>query len=171
MTRPDTGLRPHRRDAVAGMVTAIGGTVLFTAAQQIERLPGDTEVIGPATFPTVLSVVLVGAGLALCLNGLRNRRAAGGDVSDGDATADGGQDESVPWRRLLVMVVAFATYCVAFIPVGFLISTFAFLTLVASLVDAARWKRNVLFALGFSVAVYVTFTQLLVVELPAGVFG
>lgn len=165
MIQPEAGLRPHRRDAVAGVVTAICGVVLFTAAQQIRWLPGDTEVISPATFPTVLSVILIGAGLALAINGLRCRRADAEDV-EGDAPA-----ESVPWRRLLLMVVAFAAYCVLFIPVGFLISTFAFLTLVTSAVDATRWKRNLLFALGFSAAVYLAFTQLLAVELPAGVFG
>lgn len=165
MIQPEVRLRPHRRDAVAGLVTTICGVVLFSAAQQIRRLPGDTEVISPATFPTVLGVILIGAGLALALNALRRRRIDGEDV-DGDVLG-----ESVPWSRLLLMVVAFAAYCVLFIPVGFLISTFAFLTVVTSVVDAARWKRNLLFAMGFSIAVYLIFTQLLAVELPTGVFG
>jgi putative tricarboxylic transport membrane protein len=161
MTRLEPRSHPHRRDAVAGMITAIGGVVLFTTARGIGRLPGDTETVGPATFPTALSAILIAAGLVLCGNGLRGKHVDSRDE----------QEPPVPWRRLLLMVATFAGYCVAFIPVGFLIATGAYLALVTCLVDAVRWKRNLLFALGFSVVIYLTFTQLLAVELPAGVLG
>jgi putative tricarboxylic transport membrane protein len=165
MTQPEAQLRRHRRDVFSGAITAVAGLILFTAARQIERLPGDTETIGPATFPTALSVILVVAGLLLCVSGFRTTPDTTVDVDElGDAPP-------VPWRRLLLMVVLFAVYCGAFIPVGFLISTFVYLALVSGVVDAARWKRNVLFALGFSVVVYFTFTQVLAVELPAGILG
>jgi putative tricarboxylic transport membrane protein len=159
MTGPGSRLRAHRRDAVAGVATAVGGLLLFTAARGIESLPGDTETISPATFPTMLSVILMAAGLTLSVSGLR-----GAERADSD-------DVPVPPRRLLLMVVSFAAYCVVFVPVGFLLSTTAYLALVSCLIDAARWKRNVLFAAGFSVLVYVLFTEVLAVELPAGVLG
>lgn len=178
MTQLAGRLSPHHRDAIAGAVVTIGGLVLLLTAQQIERLPGDKEVIGPAAFPTMLSAILVCAGLALCINGFRNKRdegiaaeiMAGEDSRDVNELLDG-QEAPVPWRRLLIMIVAFGAYCVVFIPVGFLLSTAAYLALVTCLVDAAKWKRNGLFAVGFSVVVYFTFTQLLSVELPAGVLG
>ncbi|MET0898477.1 MAG: tripartite tricarboxylate transporter TctB family protein [Mycobacterium sp.] len=165
MTQPDVHLRPHRRDVFSGAITAVGGLILFTAAQRIERLPGDTETIGPATFPTALSAILIGAGLMLCVSGFRKTPDP---TVDGEALRD---DPPVPPGRLLLMIVLFAGYCAAFIPVGFLLSTFAYLALVSGVVDAARWKRNVLFALGFSAVVYLTFTRLLAVELPAGILG
>ena len=165
MTQPEVHLRPHRRDVLSGAIAAIGGLILFTAARRIERLPGDTETIGPATFPTALSVILVAAGVMLCVSGIRS-------TPDHSVEADElGDTPPVPWRRLLLMVVMFGAYCVAFISVGFLISTVAYLALVSCAVDAARWKRNLLFALGFSVVVYFTFTELLAVELPAGLLG
>ena len=165
MTQPEVHLRPHRRDVLSGAIAAIGGLILFTAARRIERLPGDTETIGPATFPTALSAILVVAGLMLCVSGFRHTPDNPGEADEhGDTTP-------VPWRRLVLMVAMFAVYCVAFISVGFLLSTFAYLALVSCAVDAARWKRNVLFALGFSVVVYFTFTELLAVELPAGLLG
>jgi putative tricarboxylic transport membrane protein len=175
---PGTALRPNYRDAIAGAITAIGGLVLFVAAQSIERTPGDKEVIGPAAFPTVLSAILIGAGLVLCLTGFRNKHDEGiaAEVLQDEDSRDVNelldtQEEPVPWHRLLLMIAVFAAYCVVMIPVGFLISTTAYLALVTCLVDVARWKRNVLFAIGFSVVVYFTFTQLLGVELPVGVLG
>lgn len=67
------------------------------------------------------------------------------------------------------MIRAFAAYCVAFIPLGFLISTTAYLALVSCLIDRRRWQRNLVFAVGFSAVVHLTFTRLLGVELPDGV--
>jgi putative tricarboxylic transport membrane protein len=178
MTQPAGRRRSNYRDAIAGAVTAIGGLVLFVAAQGIERTPGDKEVIGPAAFPTVLSAILIGAGLVLCLNGFRNKHDEGiaAEILQDDDSRDVNelldtQEEPVPWRRLLLMIAAFAAYCVAMIPVGFLISTTAYLALVTCLVDVSKWKRNLMFAVGFSVIVYFTFTRLLAVELPAGVLG
>lgn len=165
MTHPEVRRRPHRGDILAGAITAMGGLILFTAARQIERLPGDTETIGPATFPTALSAILVVAGVMLCASGFRKAPDSAGDVGELEDVPP------VPWRRLLLMVTLFAAYCLAFIPVGFLISTFLYLAAVSCAVHAAKWKRNVLFALGFSAVVYLTFTQLLAVELPVGLLG
>lgn len=177
-TWPASRQRPHHRDAIAGAVAAIGGLILLVTAKSIERLPDDKEIIGPAAFPTVLSVILIGAGLMLCVNGICNKHDEGiaAEILQDDDSRDvnellEAQESPVPWRRLLVMVAVFAGYCVALIPVGFLISTTAYLALVTCLVDVGRWKRNLLFAVGFSVVVYFSFTQLLGVELPAGMFG
>lgn len=178
MTETVTRPRPNYRDAITGAVTALGGVILMVTAQSIERLPDDKEAIGPAAFPTVLSVILIGSGLMLCLNGIRNKHDEGiaAEILQDDDSRDvndllDAQESPVPWRRLLLMIAVFAAYCVTLIPVGFLVSTAAFLAVVTCLVDVARWKRNLLFAVGFSVVVYFSFTQLLGVELPAGMLG
>lgn len=159
MTRPEA--RRNQRDVLAGAVTAVAGLILFTTARTITSLPGDTEVIGPATFPTISSVILVIAGLALCLNGFRGPGSGDGDGSIGEAP--------LPWPRLVVMIGAFVGYCAAFLPLGFLISTTAYLASVSCVIDRTRWRRNLVFAVGFSAAVYLVFTRLLAVELPDGV--
>lgn len=79
MTGPDT--RRNHRDALAGVVTAISGLVLFISARTITPLAGDDDAIGPATFPTALSAILVLAGSALCINGLRGRGGDAGKTS------------------------------------------------------------------------------------------
>ncbi|MDF2822801.1 MAG: hypothetical protein K0R68_209, partial [Mycobacterium sp.] len=143
MTRPEA--RRNQRDVLAGAVTAVAGLILFTTARTITSLPGDTEVIGPATFPTISSVILVIAGLALCLNGFRGPGSGDGDGSIGEAP--------LPWPRLVVMIGA----------------TTAYLASVSCVIDRTRWRRNLVFAVGFSAAVYLVFTRLLAVELPDGV--
>lgn len=165
-------------DVVAGAVVATGGAILFLAAQRIERLPGDTEVIGPAAFPTVLSLVLVLAGLALLVSGLRSKPDDGitAEIMQIDDSHDVNElldpeEPSVPLQRLLLVVATFAAYCLILIPLGFLLATTAYLMVTTCLVDAAKWKRNLLFSVAFSAMVYVSFTQLLGVELPAGLFG
>ncbi|KRE68852.1 hypothetical protein ASG79_22870 [Arthrobacter sp. Soil761] len=69
------------------------------------------------------------------------------------------------------MVLLFVGYAVAFIPLGYVLSTAVFLGIVVTVIDPAKWKRNVLFAIGFSAIVYLGFTQLLGVPLPVGVLG
>ena len=178
MTPPRRRRSVRRGDVVAGALVVTLGAVLLVAARGIERLPGDTEAIGPATFPTVLSLLLVLAGIALMISGLR------GVTDEGIAAALLEDDDSedvnelidpdeppVPVLRLLVVVGAFAAYCFALIPLGFLLSTAGFLAGVTCLVDASKWKRNLLFAVGFSAVVYFAFTRLLAVELPAGLLG
>lgn len=170
--------RVQRKDVVAGALITALGVVLLASARRIERLPSDTEVIGPSAFPTALSVLLVLAGLALTLSALRGAKDEGTGAmvmqdEDCEEVAElvGPDEPPAPARRLLVMVTVFAAYCFLLIPVGFLISTAAYLAAVTCLVDSSKWKRNLLFAVGFSVIVYVAFTQLLAVELPPGLLG
>lgn len=170
----------HRnlKDVGAGAVTAVVGLALLVPARGIQRLPGDTEAIGPAVFPTVLALVLVGAGLALAVNGLRSRVDEGiaAEIMQIDDSRDVNElidpdEPPVPVRRLATMVVLFAGYCLALIPVGFLLATAGYLAATTCVVHPQKWPRNVAFAVGFSAVVYFSFTRLLAVELPAGVLG
>jgi putative tricarboxylic transport membrane protein len=77
----------------------------------------------------------------------------------------------VPWRRLVLMIGLFAAYVMAFIPLGFVTATAAYLFATSTLIDPEHRLRNACFAVAFSIIVYLLFTRLLAVHLPPGLIG
>jgi putative tricarboxylic transport membrane protein len=68
---------------------------------------------------------------------------------------------------VLVTFAIFGAYIVAFIPLGYLLSTFLFLVAMTTYVERRKIARNCIFGAVFSPAVYVLFNYGLQVQLPA----
>lgn len=160
---------------IAGLVVAGAGLLLLVSARGIGHTGRTAPEVGAATLPTALSVLLIISGLVLAVIGLRNRHAR--DVSV-DAEPDDWtealvfpEEPPVPWRRLVVVVALFIGYALVFIPLGYMLATALYLSVMVTVIDRARWKRNLVFAVVFAVVVYYGFTELLSVQLPAGVLG
>jgi putative tricarboxylic transport membrane protein len=172
-----TEQRSGRSDVVSGLVVAGAGALLLAFALNIETTGKDLGN-GPRTLPVALSVLLIVSGLLLVGLGLRRVRVMGIErelMHYGDA-ADVGElvlpdEPPVPPRRLAVVVAMFIGYALIFIPLGYMLSTALYLTAMVTVIDRARWKRNVIFAVLFAVIVYYAFTRLLAVQLPAGIIG
>jgi putative tricarboxylic transport membrane protein len=176
--------RSGRADVVSGLVVAGMGVLLLASALGIEDAVRHAPGLGPATLPTVLSILLILAGLVLAVIGLRHRRATNMAVDPtriGEAGAGAGagaEDElvapaepPVPWRRLAIVVALFIGYALIFIPLGYMLATAIYLAVMVTVIDRPKWKRNLIFAVVFAVVVYYGFTELLSVPLPAGVLG
>ncbi|MCZ2826105.1 MULTISPECIES: tripartite tricarboxylate transporter TctB family protein [unclassified Modestobacter] len=163
---------------IAGLVVAGAGGLLLLSARGIEQASGRVPEVGAATLPTALSVLLVLSGLALALTGMRHRHAPAehaGTTPDGEpggieALAFPGEPP-VSWRRLAVVVALFIGYALVFIPLGYMLATALYLSVMVTVIDRPRWRRNLVFAVIFAVVVYYAFTELLNVQLPAGVLG
>ncbi|WP_109473204.1 tripartite tricarboxylate transporter TctB family protein [Ornithinimicrobium cavernae] len=176
-TEQEAPARSGRSDVIAGLlVTGVGALLLVTAlgiGEPVRPAPG----IGPATLPLFLSGMLVLSGLVLTGLGLRRRPVAGFEadlLGAGDAEALEEllhEEQPVPWRPLLVHIGLFVGYALIFIPLGYMLSTALYLGATVSVIDRARWKRNLTFAVLFAVIVYFAFTELLMVQLPAGILG
>jgi putative tricarboxylic transport membrane protein len=149
------------KDAMAGAIVAAAGGGLFLAALSFTSPSAQAEAVGPRFFPLVASAVLAVGGLGLVLTSLRAK----------DARATGADEETAPLRRLVVVVVMFAGFLVLFEPVGFLISTTLFMTVMTSYVRLDRWKSNAIVGILTSLVIYFSFTRLLGVGLPVGVLG
>jgi putative tricarboxylic transport membrane protein len=167
--------RSGRGDVVSGLVVAGAGVVLLVAARGIEDAVRPAAGVGPATLPTALSVLLIIAGLVLALIGWRGRERDAEARRDGvaetvDELVHHGEPD-VPWRRLVVVVALFIGYALVFIPLGYMLATALYLGVMVTVIDRARWKRNLIFAVVFAVTVYFGFTELLGVQLPAGMLG
>ena len=129
----------------------------------------------------MLAPIVIGAATVLCALALVVQAMHRGDVEDprttGDADTGTGTDTGSPkpgaglrgltQRQVLVTFVIFGVYIVAFIPLGFLLSTFLFLVAMTTYVERRKIVRNCIFGAVFSPAVYVLFNYGLQVQLPA----
>jgi putative tricarboxylic transport membrane protein len=163
-----TALARHK-DVVAGTLAALLGVVYLLGAFQIERDPSAASVIGPRAAPLVIGAATVLCAIALTVRGLRHPQEEdaphAADDEEGTAALD------VDTGRVLVAFAMLAAYIVAFIPLGYLLSTFLFLVVLPTYVDRAKLLRNVIYAAGFSAVVFVMFERGLQVQLPPGPFG
>lgn len=174
-------MRALRRsqDARAGLAAALLGFVYFVAAFQIEPDPSATSVVGPRAAPLLIGAVTVMCALALLVRGIREPEVDAEPVRTGAGDATAGEQIDLPGsdqppssqRQILVTFGIFAAYIVAFIPAGYLLSTFAFLVAMTTYVDRKKLVRNCIFAALFSPAVYVLFNYGLRVQLPPGILG
>jgi putative tricarboxylic transport membrane protein len=176
------------RDARAGLVATVLGVGYLVAAFQIEPDPSTTSVVGPQVAPLVIGAAIVVCSLVLVVQALRapadppaeaEDRAAQGSASlgEGHGVADERSEEPAPesagmsQRQVLVVSAIFAAYIVAFIPIGYLLSTFAFLVGLTTYVDRKKLVRNCIYAGVFSPVVFVLFNYGLQVQLPPGLLG
>lgn len=172
-----TTTAPRLAERLAGAVVALAGVVLLVASITIPDPVRESPGMGPRVMPTVVSVGLLVCGVLLVLTASRRH----GDGIE-DTLLDEESDEQmaeliepdeppVPWRGLLVVLALLVLFALLFIPLGFVVSTALFLGTITTWADPRRWLRNWLFAAALPVAVYLLFTRVLAVSLPAGVLG
>jgi putative tricarboxylic transport membrane protein len=166
------------RDARAGVVAAVLGTVYLAAAFTIEPDPSSTSVVGPQVAPIVIGAATVVCAVALVVQVLRrgdgDRQEEHGQEpgqeygdTEGESSAPAPGIRGLTQRQVLVTFTIFGAYIVAFIPLGFLLSTFLFLVAMTTYVERNKLLRNCIFGAVFSPAVYVLFNYGLQVELPS----
>jgi putative tricarboxylic transport membrane protein len=166
------------RDARAGLVAAVLGLGYLASAFTIEPDPSTTSVVGPRAAPIAIGVVSVVCAFALVVQALRSAETGGRDVpaqpdeQAGEEAASASGLVGLDRRQVVVSFVIFAAYVIAFIPLGYLLSTFLFLVAMTTYVDRRKIVRNCIFAAVFSPAVYVLFDYGLQVQLPSpGLLG
>ena len=142
-----------RADRIWGVALLLfGGVYLVEGIRIPPAAIGDP--LGPRTFPTVLGVVMLVCGAILLCRPQR-------------------RDGPVLERKLFVPVLFLAGLLVAYALslswLGYPLATFLFMMLAARMMGERSLVRSLAIALGFSVGVYLLFTKLLLIPLPAGV--
>jgi putative tricarboxylic transport membrane protein len=153
--------RANVKDAVAGAIVAVAGGILLLDALSFTSPSAQADAVGPRLFPLVASGILVLGGLSLVVTGLRATQRAG-------ASSD---EPPVPLGRLAVVIAIFVGFLLIFEPVGFLISTALFMSVMTTYVRPDRVKSNVVVGIATSCCIYFSFIELLGVGLPVGVLG
>lgn len=139
-----------RLEGLALLVLAIGYW------QGAHRVPpfGVRDVVGPSAFPTLLAGVLGIAGAALVISGRPEEKAPGGRPV-----------------QVAAVFALLALYALLFERLGFLLTTFLFLSGTIA-VFAPAWKRRIpVFAAVLTAILWMLFGWGLGVTLPRGLFG
>jgi putative tricarboxylic transport membrane protein len=151
----DSGLRTRDSglpDALAGLITVIGGGWFLWQAFELREGPGYAAV-GPRVFPTIVGLGLMLGGFALLLSARRAVRSA---------------EPPVDWQTLGGFAALLAAFIALFQPLGFLIAAPLFLVAGARILGSQSLVRDVVSGVLLGLITYVVFTRLLGLELPAG---
>lgn len=131
------------------LLVAIGYTII---AFTVIRAPFQYDPLGPESWPQILGLVALPCILFVL---------ARPDVARLDIPAK-------TWGRLVALVVMLSAYAYLFQPLGFVIATFVF-CMALSLMLGSRLVAALTFSATIGVAGYFFCTELLDLNLPAGV--
>jgi putative tricarboxylic transport membrane protein len=144
---------------VAGLLLVIVGILIAWSTSQM-RVPPMHAKVGPQLFPYVAAVVLVVLGVLFALQALRD--------SPDKLVAD---TDSTEWFSLGIIVAGFLFQIIFITTLGFILSSTVLFVAVAIGFGSRQYLRDVIVALLLSSAAYFTFTRLLNLQLPSGIFG
>ncbi|MEV6155961.1 tripartite tricarboxylate transporter TctB family protein [Nonomuraea sp. NPDC052129] len=118
---------------------------------------GGYQAVGPRAFP-----LLVGIGMAVVavIGVVQAFRAP--------VTREGGEDEGVHWRPVLLLIGALALYAVLLAPVGYWQATTLFFVAVARVLGSRKLVRDLVVGLLLALATYLLFDRVLGITLPPG---
>ena len=168
---------PRTFPAIVGIALIVLG--LFLAGQAVVRHRKDTLAeAGPGSAESAESA---GSARTSAAGDGDGAAASAGESSVETAGRSSGEDgvggivlEAPPEPKVRKVVFQFAlffVYLAILIPVGFLLSTAAFLMGLTSIYVPEKWIRNLIFSVLFSVVVYAAFVYGLAVYLPVGILG
>ena len=182
-----------RGDVITGIAVTLVGAVYYIATFWIQETK---NIVTPATFPAIVGIALIVLGLFLVGQALYRSQeiaevvpsgttSAGSASASGGAGADASEDvvdvepagvvldapEEPKSKQVVLQFALFFIYLGILIPVGFLLSTAAFLMTMTSIYAPHRWVRNLIFSVLFAVIIYVAFVYGLAVYLPVGILG
>jgi len=119
-----------------------------------------SDPLGPQAFPRLLGIGVLLTCVALAVETLRERKAAG--------LAAPGRGEGHHYGVVIGVTVWTALYFAVFEWMGYALSTAVYLLAQMAYFRPGKWLSNTLTALLFSVTSYLLFTRLLLVTLPQG---
>jgi putative tricarboxylic transport membrane protein len=146
-------------DALTGGAVLCGAALLLWQAALLPPMPG--QRFGPATFPTLIALVMGAAGAVIMVRGIRTRQ--------GSALAEIGplgQDRRAQ-AAFLWLVLGLVAMIVLWRPVGFPLLASGY-SLGLMLILGVGPLRALLWSSGAALAVHLLFTRLLLVPLPPG---
>lgn len=147
--------------AITAGLLAIGAVVLLDGIGQ--RASTSASGVGAGFMPKVVGVLLILLAIALAVEVARGRLGEA-ETAEGDVDV-----RQTKWVPLAVCIGAALVFIAGIEQLGYIVvSTIAF-WLTAWAMGARRHLRSALIAVVLSLVVYLAFTRLLDIDLPAGV--
>jgi len=140
-------------------VISLGGIIL-TQVPQIGTGAGFI-VVGPRIFPTVVGVGFLVLGLLFLLRTtvLLDRDLVA-EVMTEEATTD--------WATTTLALLSLVAYAALLHPLGYTLATALFFPVAGRILGSSRLRRDIIIGLALGLAIYLIFTRVLGVRLPAG---
>jgi putative tricarboxylic transport membrane protein len=145
--------------AVALTVIVLGGVIL-TQVSQIGTGAGYI-VVGPRVFPTVIGVGILVLGLLFLL---RTTLLLDNDLVDDVAT----EEATTDWRTTILSLLSLVAYATLLHPLGYALATALFFPVIGRILGSTRLRRDMIVGMALGLVIYLAFTRVLGVRLPAG---
>lgn len=149
-------------DLLIALGTVGFGVYFLQGATRIRVLPSYSNV-GPRFFPFLVAYALLACGLVLVVQSLRGVRGVPDDAEDADL------DAPTDWGALAILGLALAANLVLIRPAGFIVASSALFTGVALAFHDRNWLQSLAIGFLLSTVVYLAFTKVLGLTLPAGI--
>jgi putative tricarboxylic transport membrane protein len=141
----------------------IGVVVLLDGLNQAAST--SASGVGAGFMPKVVGVLLIALSLALIVQVARGKLGEA-DESEGDVDV-----RHTRWVPLAVCVAAVGIFIAAVEPLGYVIVSSIVFWLTAWAAGARHFVRTAIIAVVLSLVIYLAFTRLLDIPLPAGILG
>jgi putative tricarboxylic transport membrane protein len=119
--------------------------------------------VGPQVFPTIIGVFILLVAIALTIEILR------GNYGQPEGTEFGEISSKTDWKTLGMVTGSILTYPFLIESAGFVVASTIVFFGVGFAYGARKLAKNLLIAIIFALVVYLSFTKLLNVNLPAGI--
>lgn len=139
-------------DRFAGIAFLLIGLLFVLESQRISKSSYGSAV-GPDIFPIGLGAVLILLSLRLLYETFRYQ-----------ASAQSG--ETVLYKKFLIIFISALLYAALLEPLGYVITTFAFLLVAFQTMERGKWIKSIIIAGVFSFGVYYFFAEFLGGSLP-----
>ena len=146
--------------AFAGSLLLLGIIVLIATNNML--VPPGSGSVGPQVFPTIIGIFIIAVSIILAIEILR------GNYGQPEGTEFGEIKAKTDWKTLSTVAASILTYPFLIESAGFVIASTVVFFGVGYAYGARKLIRNLLIALIFSLIVFLTFTEFLNVNLPAG---
>ena len=147
--------------AFAGSLLLLGVIVLIDAQNML--VPPGSGSVGPQVFPTIIGIFIVLVAIGLAIEIFR------GNLGQPEGTEFGEIHAKTDWKTLGIVTGSILTYPFLIESAGFVVASTVVFFGVGFAYGARKFVKNFLIAIIFSLVVYLTFTKLLNVSLPAGI--
>lgn len=157
--QPGPGLRWLGLRLGAAFLLVVGA-IAVSQALRIGQSAG-YSVVGPRFFPLVVAFGLLGLGMLFLL-----RTTVWPDMELAREVL--GEEMTTHWTTVLLLLVVLTVYAFLLGPLGYTLATALFFPAVARILGSQKLLRDFIIGLALGLVVYLAFTRVLGVRLPAG---
>lgn len=139
-------------DRFAGIIFLLTGLLFVIESQRISETSYGSAV-GPNIFPIGLGSILILLSARLLYETFRYEAVAK-------------KEESMKYKKFLIIFISAVLYAALLEPLGYVITTFAFLVIAFQTMERGKWLQTLVIAGAFSFGVFYLFAEFLGGSLP-----